>query len=398
MGSNEAGEYDVVVCDAEPRGSNLPETLAAGLARRRFRVFRARERDAGPQANLKVIEETPDFVLLLTPQSLELLRDPASRISEEVKHAVATERNIVPVHGPGFARPPDDPVTPDLADLEKRQPIKYSVRHTEQTIARIAHRLSSDAAVDERQMLRQAKLVGSFAGLVLVVLVAIAAVGVASRMLARKIDVRPLPPMRLAWSTFGQRNDAGRWTEFPVREGSTISGDQLRVAFSPSADGHAYVIGRDIRGNLNVLFPARSVRAESRVVAGRVYQAPADGSWLTVDEASGVERIYVIASYDPIENLESLVDERDEEATVAGAAFFDGTLGGLLDGKHAGIVGRARTRSGRPIADNVEAAAAASSASVTLSNGTRITHTLVTQEGLISALAEIAIRPSTRSR
>ncbi len=357
-------EHDVVICSDE-QGFDLVRTIAAGLTRRGFRVCPVEEGTAAAAARLPIIEQAPDFVLLLTARGVNLLRDPNSAISWELSQALATERNIVPVYAPGLTMPADDESPAAIAALEKRQPIGYRERVAEESIARIARRLSSDASVEERHMLRQAKWIGSFTGLVLVALTAVAVVGVASRMLVRHVDVRPLPPFALRWSAFGQRNDNGRWVEFAVREGIPgASGDQLRLAFSPAANGYAYVVSRDVGGNIEVLFPARHVKAASRVNAGQVYEAPADGSWLTADDASGLDRVYVIASYDPIENLESLIDERDEEATTARGAFLDATIAGLLDGRHAGATGRVRTRSGRPIADNVRGAAAATSASL----------------------------------
>jgi hypothetical protein len=302
------------------------------------------------------------------------------------------------VYAPGFPPHSEGDIPREIAAFEKRQPVKFLARAREESIARIAHRLSSDATVDERHMLRQAKWVGSFVTLVLVALVAVAVIGVASKMFARRIDVRPLPPLVLHWSVFGQRVENGAWTEYAVKDGPQARGAQVRVAFSPSVDGYAYVVSRDARGEVDVLFPPRSIKAESRVKAGQVYQAPADGSWLAVDEASALDTVYMIASYDPIENIESLVDERDEEATAGRGAFLDSTISGLLDGKHGGVAGRVRTRSGRPIADNIARGAGAPSASLTLSGGRRVTHPLVPQEGLVSALVELRFRSAVAPR
>ena len=392
-------EYDVFVCHVGTSGSGVAKTIAAGLARRGFRVFEGADAAGGAEADRRrIIDQIPDFVVVLAPDSVDACADGRDPGCVDLAHAIETDRNIVPVHLPAFAPPSETTLPPALAALDKRQPIPYSARAGADSIARIAHRLSSDAAVGERDMLRQAKWVGSFVTLVLVALVAVAAIGIASKMFARRIDVRPLPPLVLHWSVFGQRLENGAWTEYAVKDGAQARGSQVRVAFSPSADGYAYVIGRDARGDVEVLFPTRSLKAESRVKAGQVYQAPADGSWLAVDEASGLDTVYVIASYDPIENLESLLDERDEEATAARGAFVDSTISGLLDGKHGGATGRVRTRSGRPLADNVPRGAGASSASVTLSWGTRATHPLAPLEGLVSATVELRFRSGAPAR
>jgi hypothetical protein len=387
-------EYDVVICYDEQPGSDMPHVVAAGLARRGFRVFDAGHSPVETDGRrLEIIGETPDLVVILTRDSLDRLRSRAGRMHDDLSHALATDRNIVPVYGPGVTPAGEGDIAPGFEWLQKRQPVTFSARAGEQSVAHVAQRLSSHATVDDRKMFREAKWIGSFVGVVLVALVAIAAVGIASRMLVRRIDVRPLPPLVLRWSAFVQRNDNGRWREVVVRDGGPMSaGDQLRLAFSPSADGYAYVFGRDLRGEVHVLFPSRALKAESRVVAGRVYEAPADGSWLPADEASGIERIYVIASYDPIENLESLLDDREESAAER-QALLDSTVEGLLDGKHGGEPLRIRTRAGRQIVRALDPGSSALTASAILESGASVTHTLNQERGLLSAMVELRLAP-----
>jgi hypothetical protein len=59
-------EYDVYICSREGSGADLAKLLSAGLTRRGFRVFyEDRLPGHGPDLRrLKLIEETPDFVLL----------------------------------------------------------------------------------------------------------------------------------------------------------------------------------------------------------------------------------------------------------------------------------------------------------------------------------------------
>jgi hypothetical protein len=387
-------EYDVYISYREPSGSDLAKTVSAGLARRGFHVFPG-PGGATDESLRTIIEDTPDFVLLLTPHSLDRCADEGDRMRLEIAHAIRTERNLVPVSAPGFVRPQDEALPADIASFDRRGGVPYSVRASEESIARIAHRLSSDAAVDERHVMREAKWVGSFVGLVLLALVAIAVASVASKMFGPRIDVRPLPPLSLYWSAFGQRFDAGRWTECAVQDGSRlVSGDQVRVMFSASADGYAYVLSKDLRGEVKVLFPSAALAAASRVRLGQVYQAPADGSWLRLEDQAGLDTLYVVASYDPIENLEAIVEERDEEASAtARPALLESTLAGLLDGRHGATSVRVRTRRGRPIAEsNVEVAPRLLTATTTLASGVQVTHSLTAQPGLLSAMSEIRVR------
>lgn len=387
-------EYDVYISYREPSGSDLAKTVSAGLARRGFRVFPG-PGGATDESLRTIIEDTPDFVLLLTPHSLDRCADEGDRMRLEIAHAIRTERNLVPVFAPGFVRPQDEALPPDIASFNRRGAVPYSVRASEESIARIAHRLSSDAAVAERHVMREAKWVGSFVGLVLLALVAIAVASVVSKMFGPRIDVRPLPPLSLYWSAFGQRFDAGRWTECAVQDGSRlVSGDEVRVMFSASADGYAYVLSKDLRGEVKVLFPSAALAAASRVRLGQVYQAPADGSWLRLEDQAGLDTLYVVASYEPVENLEAIVEGRDEEASAtARPALLESTIAGLLDGRHGATSARVRTRRGRPIAvSDVEVAPRLLRATTTLASGAQVTHSLTAQPGLLSAMSEIRVR------
>ena len=389
-------EYDVYVSYRSPSGSDLAKLVSAGLARRGFRVFFDRwvPGSAPAEGLLKIIEETPDFVLLLTPNSLDQCADEADRMRIEIAHALRTHRNIVPVFAPGYVQPPPSALPPDVASFNTRQAVSYTPRTKDESIARIAHRLSSDATVDERHVMREATWIGSIAGLVLLAVIAATVARVVPRMLARRIDTRPLPPLVLYWSGFGQRLDNGQWVEFAVQDGGRmVSGDQFRLVFSPSGDGFAYVLSKDLRGEISVLFPTRALAAESRVRAGELYQAPVGGGWVTVDRQAGVDTLYVVASYDPIENLESLVEEHLEESSPqARQALLESTIAGLLDGRHAGVGMRVRTRHGRPIVGSPEARPSQPTASTVLAGGVRVTHGLTAQPGLLSAVSEIRIQ------
>jgi hypothetical protein len=101
-----------------------------------------------------------------------------------------------------------------------------------------------------------------------------------------------------------------------------------------------------------------------------------------------------VASYDPIENLEAIVEERDEEASAtARPALLESTLAGLLDGRHGATSVRVRTRRGRPIVEsNVDIAPRLLTATTTLASGAQVTHSLTAQPGLLSAMSEVRVR------
>jgi hypothetical protein len=396
-------EYDVYICCREPSGTDLAKLVSVGLTRRGFRVF-FENRVPGSsrdERRLKIIEETPDFVLLLTPGALDPCADEQDPMRLEIAHALRTESNVVPVSVPGHVRSRAGALPPDLSLLARHQGMAYDPGRSHESIARLAHMLSSDAAVDERRLMRQAKRVFVTVGLAILALIGIEIARALPTMLVRPIDTRPLPPLALYWSGFGQRLDKGRWVEFTLQDGSPMfSGDQFRLVFSPSADGFAYVVSRDLRGEISVLFPALAVEADSRVRAGELYEAPVDTGWFTVDEQAGLHTIYVLASYEPIENLEELIGEPDGAMnTQARRSLVESTIAGLLDGRHAPVGRGVRARSGRPILQGLEVSPGPPASSATLASGEVVQHGLTAQPGLLSAVVELRVRyKPTRAR
>lgn len=421
-------EYDVYIGYREPSGRELAGVLSEGLARRGFRVFPGRAqatdvgqageatpqrgRDAGALAGeapperrqtsgaeagdvLQAIDEIPDFVLVLTPHALDASAiDEHDTLRAEIAHAIETERNIVPVVARGYEHPVTLP--PDLVRLRARHPVRFSDIRRGESIARVAHRLSSDASVDDRHMMRDAKRIGVAVGLLLVILLVIAAVRTLPGMLMTYLSSRPLAPMTLYWSAFGERPAGNGWTELAIKDGSPIvAGDQFRFVFSTNADGYAYVLSRDLRGQITVFFPGRLLKGGSRVRAGQIYTAPLGGGWWSEDEGVGADRLYVFASYDSIENLESLSDNR-EESPAERQALLDSTIEGLLDGKHGSTPSRVRTRTGRRVYRNLDFRPAQLTASAMLGNGVSVTHMLNAEQGLLSAMVEIRVGPSAK--
>ena len=388
-------EHDVYVSYRKDAGPELAELVAAGLRKRGFRVRVAnRGAAADTAANLAAIESAPDFVAILSPGSL----DPAAAEDEtriEVAHAIAHERNIAPMYVPGYARPALDALPADLAAFPWRDAVLYHPHASQESVAKIAHMLASDTSVGERRLDRQAKRLFLTLGIALLAIVSVEVARTLPKMLARPFqEPPPLPPLSLAWTGFGQRMVDGRWVEFALDEGSrVVAGDQVKLAFSVTANAYAYVLAADLRGEVSVLFPARSIRAHSQVDGGEVYEAPFDGSWFAIAEPDGLRGIYLMASYDPIENVESIVEERDEESTPrARLSLVESTIAGLLDGRHVQARSTIRTRRGNAVVQNLEVPPSPRTAQTALTGGLLVIHPLAIQPGLMSAVVEIGVR------
>jgi hypothetical protein len=391
-----AAEYDVYICCRERSGADLAKLVSAGLTRRGFRVFyEDRLPGSGPdERRLKLIEETPDFVLLLTPDALDPCADAQDPMRLEIAHALRTGSNVVPFSVPGYVRARPGTLPPDLAGLAGHRGVANDPVRAHESIARLGHMLSSDATVEERRLMREAKRVFLIAGLAILAVIAVEIARALPRMLARPIDERPLPPLALYWCGFGQRLDSGRWVQFALKDGSPVfDGDRLKLVFSPSADGFAYAVSRDLVGGISVLFPRAAFEADSRVRAGELYEAPDEAGWFALDQQAGLDTIYLLASYDPLENLEELVRESGASMNAqARHSLLESTIWGLLDGRHAPAGRTTRARSGRPIVQGLEVRPGPSMCSATLADGVVVSRELAAERGLLSAVVEIRVR------
>jgi uncharacterized protein DUF4384 len=85
------------------------------------------------------------------------------------------------------------------------------------------------------------------------------------------------------------------------------SGDRIRLRVTANDDGYLYVILRGSSGVWKPLFPAKGVEGGSnRVIGGRSYEIP-QGHVFTFDDQPGEEKLFVIVSRTPVDDLESLI-------------------------------------------------------------------------------------------
>jgi len=386
------------VCCRQPSGLELAGTVVDDLAGRGFRVFfEPLEDDEALHRSLRVVEETPDLIVVVTPGALDAGRDPGDPLRRLLAHGLATERNIVPLLAAPEGELRAQELPPGLEPLARLLPVSYleGVGHNA-AMSTLAHRLSSETGLDDRRVERRFKrwLLGAFA--VLLVGFALQTVPLLIKAWTRPRPKPPLAPFALYWAGFGQRVEAGRSISFDPAPGTRVSGgDQLRFVFSPSADGFAYVVARDARGGIAVLFPPEGLAGASRVKAGQVYEAPAGGEWFAVDGRAGLDAVYVVAGYDPYQNLEELVERPEMELTPADRRdLLNSTLSALVDGRHAPS-DRARTRTSQTI-DRTLPPAPGPAASHALADGGRAERPLKRETGLVSALAELRVRLDAR--
>jgi len=393
-------EYDVYLCCRDVEAGGMAAEVAAGLARLGFRVVAAGRGPgaaSGPE-RLKTIETAPDFVLLSSPSHPGSGGGHADPRVADLAHAFRTKRNIVVLADPADADPLAAAEPPGRPKLAAWQRVVYDRGRARESIALVGHRLVSSSEVEDRRLMRMAKRAFVALAIVLAAAASLRIVPAAVSYWNRPKAPPPLPRFTLYWTAAGQRMENGQRTAFPITDGSAVAGgDQIRLSFSTGSDGHAYVVARDSRGGLSMLYPGATVRGASLVRAGARHDAPGSGSWYTVDPQAGLEAVYLVAGHDPLENLEELAEEADERMTPAARTeLLSSTIAGLIDGKHTAVPRPIRTRKGREIVDGLAPAAPPVVWDVILARGSGLTQEPAAQTGLLSAVVEIRLRPGQR--
>jgi hypothetical protein len=389
-------EFDVFISCADGPDAETPSTVAAYLTRVGFHV-----RMGGPAghpgadpSDLSLVDETPDFILLLTPATRAALADPGHAVHAEVARALSSNRNVVCVEDPG-ARPLSGiGSVGDLAGLADQQHVRYDPDRLAESLQILQHSLSSEPTVNERHDMRRTRRWFIFAALFVLAGFSWQTLPYVIKAWRQPKPLPPVAPFTLYWAGFAERTDGGAMVEFPLQTGAVVSGgERVRIAFSPSADAFAYVIAKDARGRVSVLFPTEVFKGASRVQAGQAYGAPVESGWLRIDAQAGLDTIYVFGSLDPLQNLEELIEE-PETPTSLGARreLVDQTIAGLLDGRHFQYGRRISIRTTQVIDQGLTPPAGPPTFTATPPSGSVLTHPALAQPGLVSALAEIKVR------
>ena len=146
-----AETYDVFISYRRETSASQARLIRSELEKRGYRVFLdVADLDRGyfDQALLKTIAETPNFILVLAPGSLDNCVNENDWLRREVRHAIETKRNIVPVTLPGFAFPAVLP--PDIAEVPLHQAVEYSHTLFDATLDKLLKAIGKPGAVPKR--------------------------------------------------------------------------------------------------------------------------------------------------------------------------------------------------------------------------------------------------------
>ena len=103
-----AGEYHGFISYRRDGGADVAIAVRAHLQMRRLNTFLDVDELAtgpfGPHL-LRAIEQSPSFLLILSPKSLDRVQEPGDWLRAEIAHAIRTRRTIIPIVMDGFHFP-----------------------------------------------------------------------------------------------------------------------------------------------------------------------------------------------------------------------------------------------------------------------------------------------------
>jgi hypothetical protein len=133
-------------------------------------------------------------------------------------------------------------------------------------------------------------------------------------------DTQPAPDsqIRFRWAFAALTGPADARKLVRVTDDITLrTGDEIRMLVAPVTSCFVYVVHEDPKGVMTPLFPDTPAAFPAGYRAGAVFTIPADDGWLTLDQVTGIERIYVAAAPARLPRLEAALKRGARAEVIA---------------------------------------------------------------------------------
>ena len=101
-----------------------------------------------------------------------------------------------------------------------------------------------------------------------------------------------------------------------VADTALKTGDQLKFMLELHKTCFVYLIYQSSQGDMSLLFPYQSNKAGNNYELMKMYYTPRDDSWFELDDKSGTETFYLIASVSRLNDLEELFQKAASGADI----------------------------------------------------------------------------------
>jgi len=153
-----------------------------------------------------------------------------------------------------------------------------------------------------------------------------------NRAFSPEVDLEEncLVDLRVAFRAF--RHDASARGLIALAQGDAVrDGDRIKLELIPNRKSYLYIINVDTEDRLFVLFPHSQINISNPIESFRKVILPGKRLSFKVDSTKGAEFIYIFASLEPDEELESLIKEMRREGNPRTTQTFRGLM------KHRGL-------------------------------------------------------------
>ena len=115
--------------------------------------------------------------------------------------------------------------------------------------------------------------------------------------------------LTLSMNIIGQRKEGnGSYTEVLVNEGSVLrSYDNFQVHLETNRPAYVHILIYDSQGRARQLFPDAKIDQSEFIKPGRNVVIPRRDLWFWLDQQTGTETIYVVASETPMSDIQGLL-------------------------------------------------------------------------------------------
>lgn len=339
-------QHDVFISYRREGGSEMARLIYQWLRNQGYAAFMdVEDLRSGPfnTALLDKIGAATDVVVVLPPEGLDRCRQTGDWVRLEVAHAIKCGKNVVPVMVRGFQWPTWT-LPEDIAALPGYHGISPSIDLFDASMKRLAGLLKAKPRRRLLKFLPTAVVAAAAVALI------VAAVVVFNGPRGPVQDPGPqrteLNPLALHWYSLGQRLEGDDWRAFQVQDGVTMrDGDQFRVYFLPSADCYVYIVCFNVDGTVTSLFPNPAIQQGGFCKGGQKVQVPDGVNWFTLDDKTGTETLFLVASYDPLTDLQALM-KKAQDAPVETGKQVQRQIASVQEQNRPDSTGTIRTRSG----------------------------------------------------
>jgi hypothetical protein len=126
---------------------------------------------------------------------------------------------------------------------------------------------------------------------------------------AQQTAAQPDANVKFQWAFGALKKANGSKFEAVAKDTDLKTGDQIKFFLKVNKNCFVYLIYRSSQGELSVLFPQRFKLLSAEYTVSGDHYIPKGDEWFELDEHTGEERFYLLASVERLLELETLIND-----------------------------------------------------------------------------------------